>query len=406
MSVAPDTLDAMLKRLNLANARRIWPQLVVRAEEESWSYSRFLEVLIGEEVAHRQGTRLQRCTAQAKFPFLKTIDDFDFSLQSQLRLALLGSYLGADFVADGRNLILYGRSGRGKTHLAVAIAYRAIQNGFDALITTAAALIDDLSMASRQGRFQEVLHRYTRVHVLVIDEVGYLSCGDDAANVLYHVVNQWHLARRPMILTTNKPPKAWGAVLHDPDLAEAIVDRILERGRFIAVDGPSYRTRHIDPSILTQPATFSGIGRPEFPEPTEAIHGPLTKQPFLVTDNGSSFIARAFGRYVRDDFAHVRIQYRTPTQLGLLERFHQTFKDEEVYWRLYEGPQHARECFAEFHRRYNQVRPHWALRPEEGGDPLVPADVYAHGRRIQVPSWQPWAREAKRRLDRLLVLSA
>ena len=138
----------------------------------------------------------------------------------------------------------------------------------------------------------------------------------------------------------------------------------------------------------------------------EAIHGPLTKPPFLVTDNGSSFIARAFGRYVRDDFAHVRIQYRTPTQLGLLERFHRTFKDEEVYWRLYDGPQHARDCFAEFHHRYNHVRPHWALRPEEGGDPLVPADAYVNGRRIQVPRWQPWAREAKRRLDQLLVLSA
>ena len=138
----------------------------------------------------------------------------------------------------------------------------------------------------------------------------------------------------------------------------------------------------------------------------EAFHGPLTRQPFLVTDNGSSFIARAFGRYVRDDFAHIRIQYRMPTQLGLLERFHQTFKDEEVYWRLHDGPQHARECFAEFHHRYNYVRPHWALRPEEGGDPLVPADVYVRGRRIQLPRWQPWAREVKRRLDELPVLSA
>jgi DNA replication protein DnaC len=276
MSVSPDTLDAMLKRLHLANARRIWSQLVLKAEEESWSYDRFLEALIAEEVAHRQGTRLQRCTAQAKFPFLKTIDDFDFSLQSQLRLALLGSYLSPDFVSDGRNLILYGRSGRGKTHLAVAIAYRAIQNGFDAFFTTAAALIDELSAAGRKGRLQERLHPYARVDVLVIDEVGYLSCGDDAANVLYHVVNQRHLARRPMIFTTNKPPKVWGDVLHDADLAETIVDRILERGRFITVDGPSYRTRHIDPAILSQPATFSGIGRPGIPEPTTRIGGGAT----------------------------------------------------------------------------------------------------------------------------------
>jgi DNA replication protein DnaC len=261
-------IDAHLKRLHMANSRRIWKDLVRRAEDEGWSCRQFLEVLVGEEVAHRQQTRLQRCTRQAGFPFLKTIDDFDFELQSQLRLSLLGSYLSADFVTEGRNLVLFGRSGRGKTHLAVAIAYRAIQNGFEALFTTAAALIDELSRSTQRGDFRDTLHRYSRVHVLVIDEVGYLSYGSDAANVLYHLVNERHLAARPMIFTTNKLPAAWGEVLHDTDLAEAIVDRVLERGRFLALDGPSFRTRHIDPSTLPQPAIVSGKGRPEFLEPT------------------------------------------------------------------------------------------------------------------------------------------
>ncbi len=268
MNLHDDDIDRLLKRLHLANARRIWPDLVHRAEEEDWPCRQFLEVLLGEEVAHRQQTRLQRCTNQANFPFLKTIDDFDFQLQSQLRLAMLGSYLSPDFATEGRNLILYGRSGRGKTHLAIAVALRAIQNGFDALFATAASLIDDLSRATRQGRFREALHRYTHVHVLVIDEVGYLHYGADAANVLYHVVNDRHLARRPIIFTTNKPPSDWGEVLHDTDLAETIVDRVLERGRFIPVDGPSYRTRHIDPAVLAGPARVSGKDRPEFPEPT------------------------------------------------------------------------------------------------------------------------------------------
>jgi len=138
----------------------------------------------------------------------------------------------------------------------------------------------------------------------------------------------------------------------------------------------------------------------------ETIHGPLAKQPFLVTDNGSSFIARRFAAYVREDFTHVRIQYRTPTQLGLLERFHETFKREEVYWRLYDDPQHARQCLAEFERRYNYDRPHWALVPEVGGDPLVPAEVYVEGRRTQLPKWQAWAREVKHRLDEMQVGAA
>jgi len=127
----------------------------------------------------------------------------------------------------------------------------------------------------------------------------------------------------------------------------------------------------------------------------ERIHGPLTKRPFLVTDNGPSFIAKRFLAFVHDQFSHVRIQYRTPQQLGLLERFHQTLKTEEVYWRLYDHPQHCRACLAEFRARYNERRPHWALVPEEGGDVLTPADVYVLGRSIQIPRWQTWARAAQ-----------
>jgi transposase InsO family protein len=99
----------------------------------------------------------------------------------------------------------------------------------------------------------------------------------------------------------------------------------------------------------------------------ERIGGPLVKRPFLVTDNGPSFIARRFTAFIKDQFSHVRIQYRTPQQLGLLERFHATLKTEEVYWRLYDHPQHARACLAEFRARYNERRAHWALVPEEGG---------------------------------------
>src|SRR5437660_8130011 len=122
-------LEPLFRRLNLAHTRRIYQDVADRAEKEDWSYRDFLALLLAEEVAHRKQTRLQRFTRKAHFPFFKTIDEFDFSLQSTLRQSLLGSYLGPDFVTEGRSLILYGKAGRGKTHLAVAIGYRAIQNG-------------------------------------------------------------------------------------------------------------------------------------------------------------------------------------------------------------------------------------------------------------------------------------
>jgi DNA replication protein DnaC len=265
-------LELLFRRLNLAHTRRIYQDLADRAEKENWSYRDFLALLLAEEVAHRKQTRLQRCTRKAHFPFFKTIDEFDFSLQTSLRQSLLGTYLGPDFVTEGRSLILYGKAGRGKTHLAVAIGYRAIQNGFETLCTTAAELIEDLSNASKRGQLQEALLTYTHPHVLVIDEVGYLTYGPDAANVLFHVVNHRHLRKRPMIFTTNKTLSEWGKVLHDEDLAAAILDRVLERGRFIHLGGPSGRTRHLKlEEVLpaeSERLRISGIDGSEFPEPT------------------------------------------------------------------------------------------------------------------------------------------
>ena len=138
----------------------------------------------------------------------------------------------------------------------------------------------------------------------------------------------------------------------------------------------------------------------------ERLCGPLAKTPFLVTDNGPSFIARRFAKHLEGRYSHVRIRYRTPTQLGLLERFHRTLKTEEVYWRMYDSPSHCRECLEEFRVRYNGRRPHWALVPLGGGDPLVPEEVYTSGRAIEIPRWQGWAKGAKKKLDRMLTEAA
>ncbi len=175
-------------------------------------------------------------------------------------------------------------------------------------------------------------------------------------------------------------------------------------GWWYAVTVIDYYSRYLLAARLTWSYCASEViaGLKEARAEAERLHGPLTKPPFLVTDNGSSFLAKRFQTYVRNLYAHVRIRYRTPTQLGLLERFHRTFKEEEVYWHLYDSPAHARDCIAVFRTRYNEYRPHWALVPAEGGDPLTPHDVYVSGCATKIPKWQGWAIGAKRRLDALM----
>jgi len=244
MSTSHIDLEALLKRLNLATVARIRASFEERAAAESWTHREFLTQLLAEEVANRAGTRVKRLSRQAHFPYLKTIEEFDFAFQTSIRRQQLGPFLGPEFVSEGRNLILSGGPGRGKTHIAVALAYKAIQNGFEARFATASALIDELAQAARSGALREVTASYVQPHVLVIDEVGYLLHADSAANVLYGVVDQRCLRHKPIVLTTNKELRQWGEVLHDPQLAEALLDRILERGQHIALGGKSWRTKN------------------------------------------------------------------------------------------------------------------------------------------------------------------
>lgn len=106
-------------------------------------------------------------------------------------------------------------------------------------------MIGELSRAAAKSRLPTALTPYLHPHILIIDELGYLSHAADAANVLYRVINERYLQRRPTLLTTNKPLAALGEVVHDGDLAEAILDRLLERGAHFALRGRSYRTRHL-----------------------------------------------------------------------------------------------------------------------------------------------------------------
>jgi DNA replication protein DnaC len=258
---SPPPLDQTLRRLHLPAVRQQYQELADQAVAENWSYPEYLERLAQAEVVRRQERRLAQATHRAGFPFLKTLEEFDFTFQSSIQRKALGPYLGPELVSGGRSLILWGPPGLGKTALVIALAYKAIQYGASARFVTCTELIGELVQARAKGEWEAALSRFLEPSVLVIDEVGYLSYGPYAANVLFPVVDKRYLkGDRPMLLTTNKDPREWGAVLHDPDLSSAILDRLLHRGEILQLSGRSYRQHRPGQAPLDLPAPGSPTG--------------------------------------------------------------------------------------------------------------------------------------------------
>ncbi len=181
--------------------------------------------------------------------------------------------------------------------------------------------------------------------------------------------------------------------------------QIVGYGWWYAITVIDYYSRYLLALHLTHSYSAVEAGRALKMAVEEArrCRGPLTQPVFLVTDNGPSFIARRFRQELDNlqiaatglsAFSHVRIGYRMPTQLGLLERFHETLKYEEVYWNLYADPHDARQKLAIFHERYNEARPHWALRAADPASApariLSPYEVYVKGYKVNPPKWSRW----------------
>lgn len=237
------SLPCLLKRLNLSAMRSHWSDLESQALQQSWSYRQFLFHLCELELEVRHHNRLKRLLKEAQLPWTKCLADFDFSHCPQLDAQQLRT-LAADpsWVQRGDNLLLFGPSGVGKTHLACALARQLIEFDLPVRFLTATSLVQDLMRAKAQLQISALLHRLDRFALLIIDDLGYVRQSEAESSLLFDLIAHRY-ERRSLLLTSNQPFSEWGEIFANVAMTVAAVDRLVHHAHIIEISAESFRRK-------------------------------------------------------------------------------------------------------------------------------------------------------------------
>jgi len=239
----PENLEQDLKYLKLSFMKDQYQDLAAQASQKNWSHVNYLEKLADGEAALRRDRSTQRRIRVARFPVIKTLDQFNWTWPKKINRLQVQNIFRLQFVKEKSNIIFLGGVGLGKTHLASALGYAACLKGETVLFATAVDVINTLAAAQKAGRMKQELKKYTRPALLILDELGFLPIDKSGSDLLFQVISGRY-EQGALVITSNKAFKNWPEIFNnDSTLTSAILDRLLHHAETVVIEGKSYRMK-------------------------------------------------------------------------------------------------------------------------------------------------------------------
>ena len=234
-----------LSYLKLPFVRENYEAFAKTAARKQWDHIQYLSELVELESNLRRDRCIKRRIKMARFPVIKTMDQFDWTWPKKINQAQVKNLFRLKCIEEKSNVVLIGSVGVGKTHIASALGYHACLKNYTVLFTSAIDAVNNLIAAQHAGQLKQELKKYLKPSLLIMDELGYLPIDKNGADLLFQIISERY-ERGSIIITTNRVFKEWPEIFNnDSTLTSALLDRLLHHTEAVLIEGDSYRMRKV-----------------------------------------------------------------------------------------------------------------------------------------------------------------